>query len=106
MEEKPTFQHPQPQTNQPAYDQIAGVAPDMSVLSAQLQTLTQRVEQMENKRINFNTDIIGLFETVIVAPTITPTSPFEQIKLALISGTYYIYAYNTSSKSWKRVAIT
>lgn len=105
MEEKPTFQHPQSQSNQPAYGQIANVTPDTSVLVQQIQDLSRRIEAMENKRINLNTDIIGLFETLTVAPTITPTSPFEQIKLVVIAGTYYIYMYNTSSKTWKRVVI-
>lgn len=101
----PNFQHPQSQSKQPAYDQIAGIAPDLTTVVNQLQTLTDRVQAMENKRINFNTDIIGLFETVTVAPTGIPTSPFEQVKLANISGTFYIYAYNTNSKTWRRVVI-
>lgn len=100
------FQHPQSQSQQPAYDQIAGVAPDLQTLMNNLQALANRVQAMENKRINFNTDLIGLFETLTAAPTGIPTSPFEQIKLANISGTFYIYAYNTNSKTWKRVAIT
>jgi integrase len=42
-------------------------------------------------RINFNTDIIGLFETVSVAPTNIPDrkgglKPFTPVKLAIVGG--------------------
>lgn len=105
-EDKPHFEHPQSQSQQPAYGEVFSSTPDYSGLDAQVQELTRRIDFLETRRINFNTDIIGLFETVTVAPTGIPTSPYEQIKLANISGTFYIYAYNTNSKSWKRVAIT
>lgn len=106
----PHFQHPQPQSqSNPAYGQVYSDNPNQADLMQQIQNLTTRIQQLEVNRatrINLNTDIIGLFETVTVAPTLIPTSPYEQVKLAVISGTYYIYAYNTSSKTWKRVAIT
>lgn len=102
----PYFQHPQQQQNTPAYDQIAAQTPNTAALQAQIQDLTTRLEILENKRINFNTDLIGLFETVTAAPTIIPVSPYDQFKLANISGTFYIYAYNTNSKTWKRVVIS
>lgn len=102
----PHFQHPQSQSSQPAYGQIAGVSPDTATLTRQIEELTQRLDLIENTRTNLNTDIIGLLETLTVAPTGTPTSLFEQIKLVVIAGTYYIYAYNTNSKTWKRVVIS
>ncbi len=105
MSDKPTFEHPQSQTNQPSVGQVFSDSLDVSGLNQQIAELTRRIETIENKRINFNTDLIGLFETVTVAPTLIPTSPYEQIKLANISGTFYIYAYNTNSKTWKRVVI-
>lgn len=102
----PHFQHPQSQSQgNPAYGQVFTYKPDTDTLMQQMQDLTNRIEMLENKRINFNTDLIGLFETVLAAPTLTPVSPYDQIKLANISGTFYIYAYNTNSKTWKRVVI-
>lgn len=102
----PNFQHPQSQSKQPAYGQIAAIPPNTSDLVQMITDLQNRMSQMENKRINFNTDLIGLFETVTAAPTLKPTSPYEQVKLANISGTFYIYAYNTNSLSWKKVVIS
>ena len=102
----PNFQHPQPQGSQPAHDQIDGVQPNIQDLLVQINLLRREIDMLKSKRINANTDIIGLFETVTAAPTLTPRSFLEQIKLANIAGTYYIYAYNTSSKTWRSVAIT
>lgn len=100
------FQHPQPQSqSNPAYGQVFTDTPDIGVLKQQMQDLTQRILMLENKRVNFNTDLIGLFETVTAAPTLKPTSPYEQVKLVNISGTFYLYVYSTNSLSWKRVTI-
>lgn len=101
----PHFQDPQTQSQQPAYGQIAGIAPNPADVQVQIQELLNRVTALETKRINFNTDLIGLFETVTVAPTNIPVSPYDQVKLANIAGTFYIYVYNTNSNSWKRVVI-
>lgn len=103
---KPDFEHPQPQTTQPAVGQVFQAVPDTTALATQIQQLQRRIEAIENKRINFNTDIIGLFETITAAPTQTPTSPYEQIKIALIAGTYYLYVYNNNNMTWKRVALS
>jgi hypothetical protein len=35
----------------------------------------------QSPRINLNTDIIGLFETVSTAPTATPRDIYDQIKI-------------------------
>lgn len=102
----PHFQHPQPQSeSKPAYGQVFTDTPNTDLLMQSLEDLTRRIETLEQKRVNFNTDLIGLFETVLVAPTGIPANPYDQIKLANLSGTYYLYAYNTSSKTWKRVVI-
>jgi hypothetical protein len=106
MEDKPYFQHPQPQSNQPNYGQVYSSAPDTAQTIQDIQDLRQRIQMLEQKRVNLNTGLIGLFETVTVAPTITPANPYDQIKLANISGTFYLYVYNTNSNSWKRVTIS
>lgn len=56
-------------------------------------------------RNNFNTDLIGLIEVVTVAPTGIPTSLYQQIKIAVISGTSYIYVYDQVNHAWKRAVI-
>lgn len=103
MDEKPTFQHPQPQSNQPAQDQIAGID---TVEEQQIASLQQGFGQMENKRVNLNTDIIGLFETVTIAPTLTPKSPYDQIKISVISGTTALNVYDATNHVWKKVTLT
>lgn len=104
-EEKPTFEHPQPQSNQPEYGQVANTAPDLGTVASDLSALSAKVLQMQNDRINLNTDIIGLFETVTVAPTGVPLGPWSQVKIATIAGTTYLYVYDTASNTWKRVTI-
>lgn len=105
MDEKPTFQHPQPQSEQPIYGQVYSATPDNATLVQMVQDLQIELDALKVKRINFNTDIIGLYESVTVAPTLKPTSPYEQIKIATISGTTYLYAYDVGSLTWKRVTI-
>ena len=81
MSDEPQFQHPQSQSSsQPAYGQVFTYELNTEDQANLIQSLTNRIQALENKRINWNTDIIGLFETVTVAPTLMPTSPYEQIK--------------------------
>ena len=70
MDDKPTFQHPQHQSEQPMVSQPTAPVPQVNPAVPQ---------------VVFNTGIIGLFETVSVAPTGIPLSPYDQIKL-YISG--------------------
>lgn len=102
-EEKPIFQHPQPQTNEPAQGQIAGVD---TIQDQQINGLSQVIGQMQNKRINFNTDIIGLIETVTVAPTGIPTGPYDQIKISVIAGTTALNVYDATNHVWKKITLT
>lgn len=102
-EEKPTFQHPQPQTNQPAQDQIAGID---SQQSQQIVALAQGLGAVQNARINFNTDLIGLFETVSVVPVSVPQSPYDQIKIYINSTTYRLYWYDGAGATWHYVTAT
>ena len=110
MNDKSTFRHPQPQSNEPAQGQIAGAG---TTQDQQIAYLTSQVTQLQAKRINFNTDILGLFESLTAAPTGVPTGPYGQLKIAKISGTTYLYIYDynqqaggSGSNGWFRVAIT
>lgn len=103
---EPHFQHPQPQKQQPANDQIATGQVSTSV---QLQDLTNRIQTLETTargRVVFNTGIIGLFETVTVAPTGIPLGPYDQIKISVIAGTTALNVYDATNHVWKKVTIT
>jgi len=110
---EPHFQHPQPQKSTPAAGQVDSGLPDPT---QQLQDLTNRIQALESTqhgRIVFNTGLIGLFESLTIAPTGKPLSPYDQVKIAKISGTTYIYFYDynqptggSASNGWFRVAIT
>lgn len=104
MEDKPQFQHPQTQSESiPAQGQVYTNNP---ITNTQFQLLEQRIQVLEQKRINFNTDIIGLFETVTVAPTsTTPNSPFAQVKISVIAGTTKLNVYDSVNHVWKSVTI-
>lgn len=104
--EKPDFQHPQSQSTKPTFGQVFSDTPDVSVLKGELSALKQKVEQMQNTRINFNTDIIGLFETVSAVPTGIPTSPYEQIKIYVSGGTLRLYWYDSVAHVWHYVTAT
>lgn len=102
MDEKPTFQHPQKQTNEPAQGQVFSFSDDQP---DQIGQLSQQVQAMQSKRINLNTDIIGLFETVTVAPTGVPAGPYDQIKISVIAGTTALNVYDAVNHVWKKVTI-
>lgn len=82
----PHFQHPQPQKSQPEAGQVFGGTSDVGDQVADLQ---KKISDMDNTRINFNTDLIGLVETVTVTPTGVPTSPYRQLKI--FNGKWYYY---------------
>lgn len=108
----PDFQHPQSQSSQPAYGQVYSNTPNITDLAAQVQDLNSRFNLLSSKRINLNTDLIGLFQTVTAAPTQIPNNPYQQIQIAIISGTHYLYIYDpttpvggSASNGWFRVTI-
>lgn len=106
MESTPTFEHPQPQSNQPAFGQVANSAPNTNELVGNIADINNKIEQLQNKRTNFNTDIIGLYETVSVAPTGVPTSPYEQIKIYVNGATLRFYWYDSVAHVWHYVTAT
>lgn len=86
------FEHPQPQSTAPAKGQIAS---------------SQPVPQSQPPvRINLNTDIIGLFQTVSVAPTQIPNSPYQQIQLYVNGATYRLYVYDGVNGVWHYASLT
>lgn len=105
-QEQPTFKHPQQQSNQPAYGQVFSPIPDTTTLTNELADLRQQIEELRNKRINWNTDVIGLFETVSVAPTLQPTSPYEQVKIYVNGATLRLYWYDATGQVWHFVTAT
>ncbi len=84
-------------------------------LQQQVDALTLKVDSLirnhqhnggEATRINFNTDIIGLYETVSVAPTNTPASPYDQVKIYVNGSTYRLYWYDSVGHVWHYVTAT
>lgn len=99
------FQHPQPQSSNPAYGQIPS-APNLQDITAQIQQLSAEIDKVQNTRINFNTDLIGLFQTVSVVPTAVPQSPYQQIKIYVNSTTYRLYVYDGVGRVWHYATLT
>lgn len=99
----PHFEHSQPQTPEPAQGQISGIDSEQDIA---LQTLQSQVFQMQNTRLNLNTDIIGLFETVSAVPTGVPTGPWQQIKFYSNSTTYRLYMYDATNNVWRYATLT
>lgn len=111
-EDKPTFQHPQPQSMQPAYDQIAGVQPNTQDILFQIQQIRSEIQEMKDRRITINTDLIGFFESLTAVPTGVPISPYGQIKIVRTGGVSYLYLYDYNNPTlgggtdgWLRVVI-
>lgn len=93
---KPNFQHPQPQSSRPDADQIF----EGDSLEDRIAALEGQLSGVMSKRINFNTDLIGLFETVPIVPTGTPTNPFGQVKIYVNDTTYRLYWYDAMANVW------
>src|SRR6185503_3958341 len=102
----PHFQHPQPQGDQPAVGQIYNYNASVDQLNQQVQDLLSRVQLLENKRLVFNTGIIGLFETVSAVPTNVPISPYDQIKIYINATTYRLYWWNNTDHLWHYINAT
>lgn len=68
--------------------------------------LERRVSDLENKRINLNTDVFGLFENVTAVPTIIPHDVFDQIKIYRSGTTYRLYWYDNATAIWRYVTGT
>ncbi len=97
-----TFQHPQSQGTAPTPYVATGTSTED--LQAQIAQLDQQA--LAPKRINFNTDIIGLFQTVSVAPTQIPISPYQQVQIYVSGTTYRLYWYDNTAGLWHYVTAT
>lgn len=58
------------------------------------------------QRINLNTDILGLFETVSAAPSGTPRDLYDQVKIYVNGATYRLYWYDSVGHAWHYVTAT
>ncbi len=111
----PSFSHPQQQSSLPSYGQVDGYTPDLNDLARQVNELSVRIDNKihqhihdggDAKRINLNTDILGIFDTVSVIPTATPSSFYEQIKIYTNGTTYRFYWFDVKNNIWHYVTAT
>ncbi len=61
------------------------------------------VQQPEQRRMQ---EILGMFQTVTAAPTVTPFNWQNQIQIYSSGGTFRIYIYDTASNAWKYATLT
>jgi hypothetical protein len=112
MSDIPSFIHPQVQSNLPedtfSRPDTENYAQLISDLSIKIDTLIERHihDGGGSTRINWNTDIIGLFETVSLVPTLVPTKPYDQIKFYSNGITYRMYIYDNTNKVWRYATLT
>lgn len=86
-----------------AYDESQ---PTPSANAGDIFDLIQRVTALEEKRVNLNTDVFGLFETVSAAPTGVPRDLYDQIKIYVNGGTYRLYVYDVTGRAWHYATLT
>jgi hypothetical protein len=79
---------------------------DQATIAYQVGTLEDKVQDLENRRIQIETDVFGLFETVSAAPTGTPQTVYDQVKIYVNSTTYRLYWYDTVGHVWHYVTAT
>ena len=78
-------------------DKVNELSYKIDILTAQLQN--HRHNNIQSLGVNLS-DIVGMFETVSTAPTLTPTKASEQIKIYKNSTTYRIYWYDNIGHTW------
>lgn len=100
IEGETSFQHPQLQSQQPFSGQVYSNILDNAGINQELERVNEKFGELDRKRVNLTTDIIGLFETVTSAPTGTPIGPWGQIKIY----NNKLYFYDSVSKTWDSTA--
>ena len=68
--------------------------------------LEARISALEIRRVNLNTDIIGLFETVSAAPSGVPHDVFDQFKIYKNGATLRFYVYDVANRVWRYATLT
>lgn len=68
---------------------------------SQIDELARSIQSIQQKRVNLNTDIIGLFEVVSVVPTGIPRDVYDQVKIYTNSTTYRLYWYDQVNDAWR-----
>lgn len=79
---------------------------DQDTLADQISSLEQRVGDIENKRINIDTDVFGLFETVSAVPAGIPQTVYDQVKIYVNGATLRLYWYDSVAHVWHYVTAT
>lgn len=79
---------------------------DVASVEGDIINIQDRLSDLENRPINLETDLYGLFETVSVAPTGTPSIAYDQIKIYVNSTTYRFYWYDSVGHVWHYVTAT
>ena len=85
--------------------QIQGLQKQIDDLQNQLEALQTQSNNFDSARVNLF-DIFGTFQTVTVAPTLVPSTPYDQLVVAHISSTWYLYVYDMVGAVWKKVTLT
>lgn len=76
--------------------------PDSQEQITQLQHQLQQLEQrLSSLSINLDTQIIGMFQVVSVAPTTVPRTAYDQIQIYTNSTTYRLYWYDWHNQAWR-----
>jgi len=66
-----------------------------------LVNIENSIRELQTRRVNLNTDIIGLFEVVSAAPTGVPKDLFDQVKIYHNGTTYRLYWYDNVNHEWR-----
>jgi len=85
--------------------QIQQLQGQISSLQSQLDALQKQTNNFDSARVNLF-DLFGTFPTVKAAPTLVPSTPYDQVKIAHISSTWYLYIYDTVGAVWKKVTLS
>lgn len=85
--------------------QIQDLKNQIDDLQTQIDDLSTKTNDFDSARINLF-DVFGTFQTVSAAPTLVPSTPYDQLQIAKISSTWYLYIYDMDGAVWKRVALS
>jgi hypothetical protein len=84
-----------------AFNAQSQAGSDQNSPQDQLDALNQRIQSLEQKKINLNTDLFGLFEVVSAVPAGAPKIPYDQIKIYTNGSTYRLYWYDPVNNAWR-----